>query len=212
MTNEADRPKLLKIDTADGIALEAEINSVHSAHAFAVISHPHPLYGGNFQNEIVESLFRELPNSGIATLRYNFRGVGKSEGSFGEGIAEQLDTAAAFEYAQGTEVACPLISVGYSFGADVSFAVDHSLLKAWVGIAPPLSLIDPKQMKAGSDDRPAFLVVPEQDQYRPPTETKLVTSEWRSTRMQVIPGANHFLANSSSTVVELVKNYILSVC
>ena len=212
MTTEADGPKLLKIDTTDGIKLEAEFNSVNSAQALAVISHPHPLYGGNFQNGIVESLFQDLPKAGIATLRYNFRGVGKSEGSFGEGVDEQLDTAAAFGYAQGTELACPLISVGYSFGADVSFAVDHSLLKAWVGIAPPLSLIDPTQMKAGSDDRSAFLIVPEQDQYRPPSEVEIVTSDWRSAQMQVVPGANHFLANSSSLVVELVRNCILSVC
>ena len=94
----------------------------------------------------------------------------------------------------------------------MSFAVDHSLLKAWVGIAPPLSLIDPKQMKAGSDDRSAFLIVPEQDQYRPPSEVEIVTSDWRSAQMQVVPGANHFLANSSSLVVELVRNCILSVC
>ena len=212
MTTEADGPKLIKIDTADGIKLEAEFNSVDSAQAFAVISHPHPLYGGNFQNSIVESLFRELPKSGIATLRYNFRGVGQSEGSYGEGVAEQLDTQAAFGYAQLAELTCPLISVGYSFGADVSFAADHSLLKAWVGVAPPLSLVDPAQMKAGSDDRSVFLIVPEQDQYRPPAETKLITSDWRSTQIQVIPGANHFLANSSSEVVELVKNCILSIC
>lgn len=212
MTTEADGPKLIKIDTADGIKLEAEFNSVDSARAFAVISHPHPLYGGNFQNSIVESLFRELPKSGIATLRYNFRGVGQSEGSYGEGVAEQLDTQAAFGYAQLAELTCPLISVGYSFGADVSFAADHSLLKAWVGVAPPLSLVDPKHMKAGSDDRSVFLIVPEQDQYRPPAETKLITSDWRSTQIQVIPGANHFLANSSSEVVELVKNCILSIC
>ena len=122
MTTEADGPKLLKIDTADGIKLEAQFNSVNSAQAFAVISHPHPLYGGNFQNSIVESLFRELPKSGIATLRYNFRGVGQSEGSYGEGVAERLDTEAAFGYSQLAELACPLISVGYSFGADVSFA------------------------------------------------------------------------------------------
>ena len=212
MTTEADGPKLLKIDTADGIKLEAQFNSVNSAQAFAVISHPHPLYGGNFQNSIVESLFRELPKSGIATLRYNFRGVGQSEGSYGEGVAERLDTEAAFGYSQLAELACPLISVGYSFGADVSFAADHSLLKAWIGIAPTLSLVDPKQMKAGSDDRSAFLIVPEQDQYRPPAETKLITADWRSTQIQIIPGANHFLANSSSKVVELVKNCVLSIC
>ena len=145
MTNEADRPKLLKIDTADGIALEAEINSVNSAHAFAVISHPHPLYGGNFQNEIVESLFRELPNSGIATLRYNFRGVGKSDGAFTEGEGELNDASVSLDWLQKKNEdfrSCWI--VGFSFGAWIGFQtlMRRPEVDGLILIAPPVNLYD----------------------------------------------------------------------
>ena len=111
--------------TADGLSLEAELAVPEDARAGAVLAHPHPQYGGDMRTSAVAALFERLPEDGVAALRFNFRGVGASEGTFDDGRGERLD----FEAALGAlcdaieAVDAPVLAAGSSFGADVSLSV-----------------------------------------------------------------------------------------
>ena len=220
--------------TPDGIELEAEAawpgslrpagaGAVHAGHggtaaAVAVLSHPHPLYGGDMWNPLVDHLFRALPASGIATLRYNFRGTGRSGGSHDDGKAEQLDAAAAFDAA--VRLAAdrspaadppPVVSAGWSFGGDVSLAAGHDRLSAWIGIAAPLRIVDPASMGAAADPRPKLLLVPEHDQFRSPAEAAEITQGWANTQLDVISGGDHFLMGHARVVGEKIASFVAAL-
>ena len=217
--------------TSDGIELEAEAawpsstgpegtgadggSSGVTAAAVAVLSHPHPLYGGDMWNPLVDHLFRALPASGIATLRYNFRGTGRSGGSHDDGKAEQLDAVAAFDAAVSVAAerspaadAPPVVSAGWSFGGDVSLAASHDSLSAWIGIAAPLRIVNPASMGAPADPRPKLLLVPEHDQFRSPAEAAEITEGWTNTRLDVISGGDHFLMGHARAVGEKIASFV----
>jgi hypothetical protein len=220
--------------TSDGIELEAEAawpgsprpegtgadggSSGGTAAAVAVLSHPHPLYGGDMWNPLVDHLFRALPASGIAALRYNFRGTGRSGGSHDDGKAERLDAAAAFDAAVrlATERSPaadppPVVSAGWSFGGDVSLAAGHDGLAAWIGIAAPLRIVDPASMGAAADPRPKLLLVPEHDQFRSPADASEITEGWANTALEVISGGDHFLMGHARVVGEKIASFVSSL-
>ena len=76
----------------------------------AIITHPHPLYGGDMGNAVVETISKAYRNKGWSTLRFNFRGVGNSEGHFDSGIGEQEDLAAAIAFLKGNGILIPLLN------------------------------------------------------------------------------------------------------
>ncbi len=88
----------------------------------AVVCHPHPLYGGNMHNNVVARLAPALAQDGLAALRFNFRGVGRSQGQFADGVGEQEDVRAALAHLAGVDglAGKPLVVLGYSFGAAVA--------------------------------------------------------------------------------------------
>ena len=113
-----------------------------------VISHPHPLYGGDLHNPVVESLVRAYSRRGYTTLRFNFRGVGNSEGRHDEGRGEQADVRAAMSFLaqEGLE---RIELAGYSFGAWVNALVgcgpvepDIPVAVSLVMVSPPVAFID----------------------------------------------------------------------
>ena len=96
----------------------------------AIVTHPHPLYGGDMNNNVVEALVQAYREKGYTTLRFNFRGVGQSGGSFDEGIGEQEDVKAALAHL-GELGKSSIDLAGYSFGAWVNAfglkGFDHAL-------------------------------------------------------------------------------------
>ncbi len=91
----------------------------HPLRGAALIAHPHPLFGGTAENKVVTTLARALRELGYATLRPNFRGVGRSQGSHDQGIAETEDLLAVHAYAQANFPGLPIVLAGFSFGAYV---------------------------------------------------------------------------------------------
>src|SRR5579871_4011792 len=112
----------------------------------AVVCHPHPQYGGSMYNNVVDAVLEALWQRGFATLRFNFRGVGESEGSYGGGDGEAQDAVAAVNYlrAQPKMQSAPIVLVGYSFGAAAAWraAPEAGALDALVLIAAPLQMIN----------------------------------------------------------------------
>lgn len=118
----------------------------------AIICHPHPLFGGAMGNKVVTTLERFFRETGNATLRFNFRGVGASQGEFTNGMGESEDLRAVTQFARTYFPQSPLMLAGFSFGSYVAARMANALDAAQlVSIAPPVgkwdfAAIDPPRM------------------------------------------------------------------
>ena len=109
----------------------------------AVIGHPHPPDGGTMHNKVVTSIARALAECGIASVRFNFRGVGASAGAYDEGRGETLDYLAVAQWAQAQRPGDALWLAGFSFGAWVALRAARQLpVRQLVCIAPPVGFRD----------------------------------------------------------------------
>jgi alpha/beta superfamily hydrolase len=105
----------------------------------ALICHPHPNYGGTMDNKVVYMLSRACDRAGLAALRFNFRGVGQSEGEFGVGRCETDDCLAMAALLKATLPEARIVLAGFSFGAFVSLRAAHQIKPVQlVSVAPPL--------------------------------------------------------------------------
>jgi len=95
------------------------------APAFGVVCHPHPLQGGTMDNKVVFTLARGLQEVGMPTLRFNYRGVGRSEGSYDEGRGETLDALAVAALGASRWPGVPVWFAGFSFGGFVAINASH---------------------------------------------------------------------------------------
>ena len=199
----------VQLRTADGLTLEGELCVPDEAAAAAVLAHPHPLHGGNMRSIVIGALFDGLPAAGVAALRFNFRGVGQSEGAHDDGRGERLDVAAAIEALHEIVEGLPLVLAGWSFGADIALTVDDARHQGWFAVAPPLRHVGIDRAAAATDTRPKLLAVPEHDQFRAPGSAREVTDGWTNTRIEVVPGADHFLVGRTERVVELALGFLV---
>jgi alpha/beta superfamily hydrolase len=189
------------IDAIDGVMLEAELQVPEPRWAAVAIAHPHPQYGGDMHNNVVDALYRALPEAGIAALRFNFRGVGGSEGVHDGGDAERLDLAAAIDLAAQFTGDGPLVAVGYSFGARVALGVTDARLSGWCAVAPPLTMAS-TPLIAATDHRPKRLLCAEHDQFTPAGAAADLVKDWSATTVVTIPQADHFLHGQTAFVVD----------
>lgn len=196
-------PEDVVLRTGDGLDLEAQLVVPEPSPIGVVLTHPHPRYGGDMHSLVTGELFRALPRAGLTALRFNFRGVGRSEGQHGEGVDEALDIVAAVDALSERAPDLPLFVAGWSFGADVALGLADPRLLGWFAVAPPLGVVEPAGMVAARDDRPKVLVIPEHDQFNAPERARQVVAGWASTRVVVVTGADHFLAGRTDRVTEL---------
>ena len=159
-------------------------------------------------------LIEALPALGLATLRFNFRGMGASEGEFDDGVNEQLDIAAALDTLDDIVEGLPILLFGSSFGADTALSVADPRITAWCACAPPLRDEKLDRFEAvASDPRRKLLVIAGRDNYRPPDQVRSITDGWVNTEVQVIEGADHFFVGRLHEVVErceaFAREYLL---
>jgi len=174
----------------------------------AVISHPHPLMGGDMSNSIVETLAETLFAGGISTLRFNFRGVGKSTGTFDDGRGEQDDvlTAVSFMEEQGMREILP---AGYSFGAWVNAGIlnRRNLLPA-IFVSPPINLfsfdLQTLRGKAG------LIICGDRDPYCPTERMKSVAAEL-ACRLDIIPDADHFFQSRENDLAACINGFAIQL-
>ena len=163
--------------------------------AGVVICHPHPLRGGNMDNNVVMSVAFALTQSGFATLRFNFRGVGNSGGEHTEGKLEADDALAALQLLKAwPKVDGNRVGVaGYSFGSRVVLenAKIHSKSKAIALISPPFAAVNSTPLKKSK--RPVFLIAGDQDRLvqSEALEPVLDTFAHRP-ECRLVAGADHF--------------------
>ncbi len=194
--------------TSDGLRLDGDVTSPDDTPwAAAVVCHPHPLYGGDRHSPVVEAVVRGLAAAGIAALRFDFRGVGSSEGTHGRGVDEVHDVIAALDLLADRFRGVPLWLVGYSFGSVVALSVDDARAAGWIAIAPPLAAMGGRPA-AADDPRPSHLIIAGHDQFSPPDATAPLTDGWVATAMEVLPTADHFLAGHLTDVAARVVGAI----
>ena len=124
-------------------------NEVSKPDFIAVVCHPHPLFQGTMHNKVAYMLARTLLQAGGAVLRFNFRGVGKSEGEHADGIGEVGDAVAAMRYLKNLYPDLPMTLAGFSFGSYVSLRtvqdsdlVDEFSIERLITVAPPVGRWD----------------------------------------------------------------------
>jgi alpha/beta superfamily hydrolase len=204
----AGRAGRVVLSTDDGLRLEAEL--APSARAGApvagfVLCHPHPTYGGSMHTPVPDALFRALPARGVACLRFNFRGVGTSQGTHSGGRDEPRDVVAAIDaLAAALDPGTPIHVQGWSFGALMALAVPDPRVASWFAVAPPLGMGIPVSVDAvAGDPRPKLVAVGRHDQVVDPERLQGLVGTWASTRVVVIEGTDHFFAGHTGELVEL---------
>lgn len=178
-----------------------------------VVCHPHPLHGGSMHNNVTYAIADALVESGIAALLFNFRGVGRSQGSYGGGTAEQEDIGAALDWLQGQPNVDKerLGLAGYSFGGGVALPVACSgervrcvaLISPYFE-SPPIVLLQgcrkPKLVLGGGSDD---LVLP--------SEVERYGREAAAPKVcEIIKGADHFWGGYEGTMADSVAGFFHS--
>jgi uncharacterized protein len=175
-----------------------------------VVSHPHPLYGGDMHNHVVGLISSAFEDQGWTTLCFNFRGVGRSQGDFDQGLGEQEDVSAAVAYLKGLGEQ-KIILAGYSFGAWVNAqaALSHPDVQGSILVSLPAGMMDISFLSR--DTKTRLIVVGDQDPYAPVDKIKnLVASMTTPPPIKIIKGADHFYSSGweelSAAVTEIQKS------
>ena len=175
----------------------------------ALVLHPHPLYGGSMDNNVVEALLAAAAQSGRAGLRFNFRGVGASTGTHGGGRDEVEDVLAALAWLEerGYE---DLVLMGYSFGSLVGAqaAGKWPRLQAGVWISPPLSLGELAPWPQGHG--PLLIMCGQNDQFTSLAGLEAHVQQMGGARgrLKLAPGGDHFWMGKESVLIEEVAAFI----
>ncbi|MCI0567962.1 MAG: alpha/beta fold hydrolase [Acidobacteria bacterium] len=192
MSPAAPRIESLSMQGPAGV-LEGILKLPASAiRAAALLCHPHPLYQGSMHSPVIFRAARALHRRSYATLRFNFRGVGRSAGSYDGGRGEKQDVLAALETLIRKVPNVPVTLLGYSFGSRVGFeAAGDVRVSRLIGIGVPLAL-GPIDFLMGIG-KPLLLIQGEQDPFAPlPDVQRLIRTLGSSSRLILIPGADHY--------------------
>jgi len=172
-----------------------------------VITHPHPLYGGDMSNIVVETIQKAYQKKGHTTLRFNFRGMGKSTGSYDDGNGEQADVIAAFNFLKENGLQS-IDLAGYSFGSWViAKIIDRTPANAVIMVSPPAGML------TFEPDTPIpnlkLVVTGSRDEFAPPGVVGKLVDTWNpATTLKVIDGADHFFFGYTDKLATILHNAI----
>ena len=179
---------------ADGLVLDGIWQA--GRERAAVIAPPHPLFGGSFEHPVLYELAFALYKRGMASLRFNWRGAGGSQGvATGDPGSAERDYRAALDYV-ASSVAGPITGAGYSFGAVTALAVGllDARLQDLLLVAPPLDML--KKLDVARFEGPMHVIVGSQDALAPAEALSRIFEPLANARLDVIPKVDHFFALS----------------
>ena len=183
----------------------------HLSERAALVLHPHPLHGGTMHNKVVFRTARALNNAGYETLRFNFRGVGHSTGTFDAGAGEAEDTRLALEYLLSKQPqAREVIVAGFSFGSAVGLRVgcDDNRVTKLIAIGAPVKMYDYSFLPACT--KPKLFIHGTADHIAPlaPLEELIATlPPENNCRFIRIAGASHFFDNQLAELMKVVTEF-----
>lgn len=174
----------------------------------AVFCHPHPVQGGTMHTKAVYRASRALNEVGFRTLRFNFRGVGCSTGSYDDGIGEEEDVRAALDWLRLGLPDHPMIVGGLSFGSMVGLkvGVDDPRVVALVAMGTPIQVYDYSYL--GKTDKPVLVVQGEHDEFGSAGEVKeLLGGLGDHVTVRAIPSAGHLFEGHFEELQSLIRDY-----
>ncbi len=195
--------------------LEGRFHKAQKANSpLALILHPHPQFGGTMNNRVVYQIYHTFVDCSFSVLRFNFRGVGRSQGAFDHGVGELSDAAAALDWMQSfnpNATGCWI--AGFSFGAWVGMQLlmRRPEISAFISVAPPANMYDftflapcPSSglILHGRSDQ----VVPEGEVSR--LYERLAAQKGLDIKYIEIEGANHFFDGHIENMTKVIKGYI----
>ena len=180
----------------------------------AIILHPHPQFGGTMNNPVVYHLYYTFANRGFSVLRFNFRGVGRSQGSFDHGQGELSDAAAALDWAQATNPdarACWIAGVSFGAWIGMQLLMRRPEVEGFISVAAPASLYDFSFLAPCPSS--GLFVHGDKDAVVPTTAVaqlveKLKTQKGIVIEQQLVRGANHFFDGKVEPLMEIVGDYL----
>jgi alpha/beta superfamily hydrolase len=182
----------------------------------ALVLHPHPLYGGTMNNKITYNLYKAFANNGYSVLRINFRGVGKSQGKFDNGIGELMDITAVINWLHDQNMeATDFWIAGFSFGAWIALqtVMRRPEIENYILVAPPASKYDFNFIVPCSAS--GLIIQGEKDEITKEQDSarlaeKLSARDGAEIAYQMVPNADHFFKEQMPEFEEAVDNYIKS--
>jgi uncharacterized protein len=172
--------------------LEAIVREPPAAVAAAVVCHPHPRGGGTMNNNVVYRLARALVDGGVATLRFNFRGVGASTGTHAGGIGEEDDARDALDFLRARHPTLPLWMAGFSFGARVGLSVGarDTRVEKLIGVGLALKMFDYGFL--ASSAKPKAIIQASEDEYGARDAIEAAVGKMAAPkRLWIVDGATH---------------------
>lgn len=177
--------------------------------AVAVFGHPHPLHGGTMHTKALYQAAKAMPRIGVAALRINFRGVGRSAGTFDAGLGEKDDFRAAIAFAADRFPGLPIWAAGMSFGSWVAMTVgaDDTRVSLLLGVAPPVDRYDFETLRTCT--LPKFIIHGESDELISIKEIRKFYAQLPEPKELVtIEDANHLFEGKTSMVGEAVEDLL----
>jgi alpha/beta superfamily hydrolase len=178
----------------------------------ALVCHPHPQFGGTMHNKVVFRAAKAALQVGVPALRFNFRGAGKSRGTYADGIGEREDVRAALDYLQSRFPETPLCLMGFSFGAWVGLAVGAGdpRVTALVGLGIPLATSDLGFL--GEVSKPKLFVQGTLDEFGPADQMQtFYESLAEPKQIHWVQGADHFFAGKLGEVQSAVREFLKGI-
>lgn len=184
----------------------------------ALMLHPHPQHGGTMNNRVVQALYQGFVRQGFAALRFNFRGIGRSQGLFDRGAGELADAAAALDWLQlNNPNAGPCWIAGYSFGAwiGMQLLMRRPEIAAFIAVAPPANLFDFGFLAPCPAS--GLIIQGDQDRLVPVEASQRLVAKLMHQRdiridHRIIPGADHFFQSHLGLLGRTIEGYIAAQC
>ena len=180
----------------------------------AIVLHPHPLHGGNMNNRVVFIMFNNFVERGFSVLRFNFRGVGRSQGTFDNGVGELSDAAYAFDWIQQFNSNSPFCWIGgYSFGALISMQLmmRRPEIEGFVSISPPAGTEDFSFLAPCPSS--GLIIHGDKDTHVPLDAVKKLAQKLDgqkniSVNLSIVKGADHFYKDNMDNLSKEVASYL----
>lgn len=183
----------------------------------AIILHPHPQYGGTMNNRVVYNLHYAFHRIGFTVMRFNFRGVGRSQGEFDQGVGELSDAAAALDHLQAMNPNSKHCWVaGFSFGAwiGMQLLMRRPEMTGFISVSPPANMYDFSFLAPCPTS--GLLINGSADRVAPPHDTEVLVDKLREQKgitvtHEVIEGADHFFRDDDehmAPMIEHVQTYV----
>jgi alpha/beta superfamily hydrolase len=183
----------------------------------AVVCHPHPLFGGTMHNKVVYQTAKTIHRFGLPVARFNFRGVGLSEGIHDKGLGEKDDVLVVLDFLEREFPGVPQLVAGFSFGSWVGLRAgcEDARVGELIGLGLPVGDLDNRSFSyLDRCDKPKLFVSGEFDRFGPPKKLRAMVEQFPphvkdKTKVVIVAGGDHFFAGHLAELDRAIANWLL---